>query len=76
MAILLMVLFVELSVFLLAIVSPLPGGSLALLYHLKLIASYYPRRGGTSGDGVFCGIYYTDYSASDSIIRWFIGAAL
>ena len=48
-------------------------GSVALLY---IIASYYPRRGGTSGDGVFCGIYYTDYSGSDSIIRWFIGAAL
>ena len=49
------------------------AGLLALLY---IIASYYPRRGGTSGDGVFCGIYYTDYSGSDSIIRWFIGAAL
>ena len=58
---------------LLTVVSLGPTGTMALLYYFS---SYYTLRGGYSGHGIYCGVFFVrvNYTASGTV--WIGGAAL
>ena len=68
--------FVGFSLLVSAIALERPPGTVALLYHLNNITSYYIYRGGDSDHRALCGTFYVYGATVASIAGWVVGAAL
>jgi len=50
---------------------------MVLLYHLnKATSSTYVIRGGNSGNGLLCGVFYVHLGHNSGAVDWYRGAAL